>query len=120
MAIAGPDVDEMIIGAASAQEFEQVSGFKPFPSEWVQETMKEFGVVLGASYEGYEEQLMSMLQEIENWRNPQGVEKKLGVKSGGKGCRELRNLIKNINYNVGSTKKRGNTKDRGLVCYPCS
>ncbi|GMY14815.1 hypothetical protein FCV25MIE_10054 [Fagus crenata] len=33
LAIAGPDVDEMIIEATSAQEFEQVSGFKPFPSK---------------------------------------------------------------------------------------
>ena len=120
LAIAGPDVSEMIIGDVSALEFEQVSGIKLSPSEWVQETMKEFGVVLGASYEGYKEQLMSMLQEIENRRNPQEVEKKLGVKSGGKGCRELRNLISNINYDGGSAKKRGNTRDKGLVCYPCS
>ena len=82
--------------------------------------MKEFGVVLGASYEGYEDQLMSMLQEIENRRNPQGGEKKLRVKSGGKGNRVLRNLISNINDDVGSAKKRGNTKGKGLVCYPCS
>jgi hypothetical protein len=70
LAIAGPDVDEMITGDVSAPKFEQVSGIKLSPSEWVQETMKEFGVVLGASYEGYEEQLMSMLQEIESRRNP--------------------------------------------------
>jgi hypothetical protein len=120
LAIAGPPEGEMITGDVCTQEFEQVSGFKPSPSEWVQDTMKEFGVVLGASYEGYKEQLMSMLQEIENRRNPQGVEKKLGVKPGGKGSRELRNLISNINYDVGSAKKRGNTRDKGLVCYPCS
>jgi hypothetical protein len=116
LAIAAPAVGEMVTGDVSAQEFEQVSGFQPPPSDWVQETMKEFGLVLGASYEGYEEQLMSMLQEIENRRTHQGVEKKLGGKSGGKGSRELRNLISNINYDVVSAKKRGNTRDKGLVC----
>ena len=82
--------------------------------------MTAFGLVLGASFEGYEEQLLSILQDIEQRRNNQGVEKVKGVKSGGKGSRELRNLISNINYDVGSAKKRGTTRDKGLICSPCN
>ena len=63
---------------------------------------------------------MSILQDIENQRNQQGVEKVKGAKIGGKGSRELRNLISNINYDGGSARKRVTTRDNGLVCYPCS
>ena len=33
--------------------------------EWVSEKMQEFGVVLGASYEGYEDRVLALLCAIE-------------------------------------------------------
>jgi hypothetical protein len=38
-------------------------------SKWVLETLTEFGIVLGASFEGYEEELTKILQDIEEEEN---------------------------------------------------
>ncbi len=107
-------------GAVLTHSLTQATRVASTPSDWVSESMTAFGLVLGASFEGYEEQLLSILQDIEQRRNNQGVEKVKGVKSGGKGSRELHNLISNINYDVGLAKKRGTTRDKGLVCSSCS
>ncbi len=80
----------------------------------------KFGLVLGASFEGYEEELRDILMAIEHCRNQQGVEKKKGAKLGGKGNRELKNLISHINFDNKLAKNRGNTREIGIVCYPCS
>uniref|UniRef100_A0A2N9H2I2 Endonuclease/exonuclease/phosphatase domain-containing protein n=1 Tax=Fagus sylvatica TaxID=28930 RepID=A0A2N9H2I2_FAGSY len=101
-------------GAVLTHSLTQATRVASTPSDWVSESMTAFGLVLGASFEGYEEQLLSILQDIEQRRNNQGVEKVKGVKSGGKGSRELHNLISNINYDVGLAKKRGTTRDKGL------
>ena len=68
---------------AKAHNLNQGSRISSPLLDWVLETMSEFGSVLGASFEGYKEQLLSMLQDIEKRRNQQGVEKNLGVKSKG-------------------------------------
>uniref|UniRef100_A0A2N9FKE1 Uncharacterized protein n=1 Tax=Fagus sylvatica TaxID=28930 RepID=A0A2N9FKE1_FAGSY len=76
------------------------------------ETLKEFGLVLGASFEEFEEELTQLLQNIEGRRN-QNLTKgeawpKL-LKSVGKGSRELKNLVCTVNYEAGSAKNRGQT-----------
>jgi hypothetical protein len=82
--------------------------------------MTEFEIVLGAFFEGYEEELMGILKAIEDRRNQQGKDNKKVSKSGGKGSRELKNLISHINYEKGPAKNRGNIRERGMVCSPCS
>lgn len=89
-------------------------------SPWVLETLIVFGIVLGTSFEGYEEELMGILKGIEERRNQQGKDKKKVNKLGGKGSRELKNLINHINYDNGSAKSSGNLRERGMVCSPCS
>ena len=123
LAMAGPcsDAATVKIDRGVCTHFlSQDTGIAFTPSDWVSETLIAFGIVMGASFEGHEEQIMSILQDIENRRNQQGVEKVKGAKTGGKGSRELRNLISKINYDGGSARKRGTTRDKGLVCYPCS
>ncbi len=123
LAMAGPGPDAVTAksdGEVCPHTLPQDTGMASAPSEWVSETMTAFGIVMGASFEGHEEQIMSILQDIKNRRNQQGAGKVKGAKTGGKGSRELRNLISNINYDGGSARKRGTTSDKGLMCYPCS
>ncbi len=51
---------------------------------------------------------MGILKGIEERRNQQGKDKKKVNKLGGKGSRELKNLINHINYDNGSAKSSGN------------
>jgi hypothetical protein len=44
---------------------------------------------------------------------------KKDVKSGGKGSRELKNLVSTINYEARSAKNRGQ-RERGMPLYLCS
>ena len=83
-------------------------------SEWVEEKMQEFGVVLGASYEGFEDRVMALLCEIE----AESRLTKSGVVSGkgkSKVPRELRNLISNVNYEGGSTRRTTSVSGRALM-----
>ncbi len=63
--------------------------------------LKKIGKVMGASYEGNEDVVIMLLQNIEAWRIQKGKRENL-VKRGGlsapKGLRELRGLIGNVNY----------------------
>uniref|UniRef100_A0A2N9GX79 Reverse transcriptase domain-containing protein n=1 Tax=Fagus sylvatica TaxID=28930 RepID=A0A2N9GX79_FAGSY len=116
LAMAGPCSDAATVKIdreVCTHSLSQDTGMAFTPSDWVSETLIAFGIVMGASFEGHEEQIMSILQDIENRRNQQGVEKVKGAKTGGKGSRELRNLISNINYDGGSARKRGTTRDKG-------
>uniref|UniRef100_A0A2N9FPT0 Reverse transcriptase domain-containing protein n=1 Tax=Fagus sylvatica TaxID=28930 RepID=A0A2N9FPT0_FAGSY len=84
----------------------------------VLEQFQEFGRELGVSFEGFEEELLILLKAIEDRRNshsgPGGDRKKM-QKSGGKGSRELKNLISTINYNAGGSKNRGSSRERAFV-----
>uniref|UniRef100_A0A2N9E244 Uncharacterized protein n=1 Tax=Fagus sylvatica TaxID=28930 RepID=A0A2N9E244_FAGSY len=87
------------------------------PSKWVLEKLKEFGIVLGASYEGFEEEIMCLLKCIEDKRNQQpcqvadqkGLNKEettSGLKFAADGCLKERivvelektNLLKEISW----------------------
>lgn len=91
-------------------------------SEWVLETLTKFGIVLGASFEGYEEELITILQFIKD-RRKQNMTKddawKKMMKLGGKGSRELKNLVCTINYEAGSARKRGQ-REGGMPLSLCS
>jgi hypothetical protein len=75
---------------------------------------------LGVSFEGFEEELLILLKTIEDRRNSHsgtvGDRKKM-QKSGGKGSRELKNLISTINYDAGGSKNRGLSRKRALSVY---
>ena len=83
-------------------------------SEWVTEKMQEFGVVLGASYVGFEDRVLALLREIEaesRMVKPGGA----SVKEKSRVPRELRNLISNMNYDGGSTRRTTSASGRALM-----
>ena len=97
---------------------EQIASERAPPSEWALGELQRFRDVLGASYVGYEMEIMDLLMEIDARR--QQVAREEGVKSdptkfGGKGSWELKNLMSTINYDYGSTKCRNHNRDRVLV-----
>uniref|UniRef100_A0A2N9H1T5 Reverse transcriptase domain-containing protein n=1 Tax=Fagus sylvatica TaxID=28930 RepID=A0A2N9H1T5_FAGSY len=74
-------------------------------SEWVSNQLKEFGLVLGASFNGFEDKIMELLMNIE-------ASYSFGPKDGALHCRkgeksrvprELRNLISGVNYAGGAS-----------------
>ena len=83
-------------------------------SEWVMEKLQEFGVVLGASYVGFEDRVLALPCEIE-------AESKIVKLAGASGKvksrvpRELRNLISNVNYDGGSTRRTTLASGRALI-----
>jgi hypothetical protein len=83
-------------------------------SEWVMEKMQEFGVVLGASYVGFEDRVLALLREIEaesRMMKPGGA----SVKEKSRVPRELRNLISNVNYDGDSTRRTTSASGRALM-----
>ncbi len=80
-------------------------------SDWVSGKMIEFGEFLGATYEGYEDRVMTLLSDIEASTdiNITTTEAKSKL------SRELKNLISNINYEGGSSKQRTSNKGRALM-----
>ena len=84
LAMAESDWD--ITGVSTAPNLGDCDEPQP-KSKWVLETLTEFGLVLGASFEGYEEELTKILQDIEEKRKQKGgmddIRKK-AMKSGGK------------------------------------
>ncbi len=110
LAVAFPTVE------ASKVQVDSVSANQGAPedirgpqSEWVSEKMKEFGVVLGASYEGFEDRVLALLCAIEA---KSGITKP-GVVSGKKKSRvprELQNLISKVNYDGGSTRTTSSSR----------
>jgi hypothetical protein len=83
-------------------------------SDWVMEKMEEFGVVLGASYVGFEDRVLALLREIEA---ETGGSKPGGVpgKEKSRVSRELRNLISNVNYDGGSSRRTTSASGRALM-----
>ncbi len=75
------------------------------PSKWVMGRYQEFREYLGASYEGYEEEVITMLKAIDAIRSQQPKYNEINLKvakSGGRGSRELKGLMITVNYNIGS------------------
>ena len=80
--------------------------------------MKEFGEYLGASYEGFEDRVTRLLCEIEA---SMGITRCTGegppqaiVVAKPRVNRELRNLISNVNYEGGSSRRGTSTSGRAL------
>ncbi len=86
----------------------------PNPSVWAEENYQEFGAFLGVSYEGYEEEIISLLKAIDARRSQQTRDNGKIAKSGGKGSRELKSLITTVNYETGSSRRKGDPRDRVL------
>ncbi len=116
LAVAYPAMEsngESVVQEVSVQR--EVPEVLPRPqSDWVMEKMEEFGVVLGASYVGFEDRVLALLREIEaktGGSQPGGVPGK--VKS--RVSRELRNLISNVNYDGGSSRRTTSASGRALM-----
>uniref|UniRef100_A0A2N9IH31 Reverse transcriptase domain-containing protein n=1 Tax=Fagus sylvatica TaxID=28930 RepID=A0A2N9IH31_FAGSY len=98
----------------STEELVKVGFYQNPPSDWVMDQMKAFGELVGASYEGYEEEVISLLQKIE-LRRPQprarAPSQHRGSQSASRGLRELRGLVSSVNYD---------SKISVFVCAICS
>jgi hypothetical protein len=78
----------------------------PEVSTWALEKYEEFGAYLGASYEGYEAEVMNLLCAIDRSgrKEDNGLTPKPATTK--KGTRELKNLVSTINYEGGSSKRQ--------------
>lgn len=88
------------------------------PFKWVMGQLKEFRRVVGASYEGYEAEIIVLLQNIEARQHQQGagaMTQKQGGHSASRGQRELRGLISSVNYNSRPTDSQRNSRERVLM-----
>ena len=86
-------------------------------SEWVLGKYHEFGEYIGASYEGYEEEVLNLLRSIDvrTPTQPRNKECTLkGEKQGGRGSRELKGLLSSINYDNVSAWRRMDPQERVL------
>ena len=88
-------------------------------SDWGLSKLKEFGEYLGASYEGFEDRVTRLLCEIEA---STGITRCTGtgtsqaiVAAKPKVNRELRNLISNVNYEGGSSRRSTSTSGRAMT-----
>ena len=75
-------------------------------SDWALEKYADFGAYLGASYEGYETEVMNLLCAIDRLgrKEDTGLTSKPATTK--KGTRELKNLVSTINYEGGSSKRQ--------------
>ncbi len=87
------------------------------PSEWILGKYQEFGEYIGASYEGYEEEVLNLLESIDARRPNQPRNKdstSKGAKPRGRCSRELKGLLSCINYDTGSARRRIDPRERVL------
>ena len=107
-----------LLEASSMQDIPKIGFYQNPPSEWVMGQMKAFGELVGASYESYEEEVISLLQKIE-LRRPQSrtraPSQHRGGQSASKGLRELRGLVSSVNYDSKITDSRRNTRERAMM-----
>ena len=77
------------------------------PSDCVSEKYQEFGEYLGASYEGYESEVMGLLRAIESGfkKKDRALVTPKAPSKPSRGARELKNLVSSINYEGGSSKR---------------
>jgi hypothetical protein len=88
------------------------------PSDWVMGQLKKVGKALGASYEGNEEVVMQMLQNIEARKIRKGVfgqSSKCKRQLVSKGQRELRGLVSTINYEPRTPESPRFPRERALL-----
>ncbi len=52
----------------SSEEKPSLEFYQNPPSDWVLDHMKAFGSLVGASYEGYEDEVIALLQKIDSRR----------------------------------------------------
>ena len=88
-------------------------------SDWGLNKLKEFGEYLGASYDGFEDRVMTLLCEIEASTgvtrvNGDGLQQSIVVAKP-RVHRELRNLISNVNYEGGSSRRNTSTRGRAML-----
>jgi hypothetical protein len=106
-----------LLEATSMPNIPEIGFYQNPPSDWVMGQMKAFGESVGASYEGYEEEVIS-LQKIE-LRRPQprarAPSQHRGSQSASKGLRELRGLVSSVNYDSKITDSRRNTRERVMM-----
>ena len=97
---------------------EKVKDHTKTQSEWVNDKMQEFGLYLGASYEGFEDRVMKLLRDIEAasgssvWRD---CEQQSNLAVSPRVSRELHNLITNVYYAGGSSKRNTANSRRALM-----
>jgi hypothetical protein len=107
-----------LLDVPSTTETPRIGFYQNPPSEWVMSQMKAFGELVGASYEGYEKEVISILQKIE-MRRPQpkarDPSKHRGSQSASRGLRELRGLVSSVNYDTKVTDSRRNTRERVMM-----
>ena len=107
-----------LLEATSMPEIPEIGFYQNPPSEWVLGQMKSFGESVGASYEGYEEEVISLLQKIE-LRRPQprarAPSQHRGSQSSSKGLRELWGLVSSVNYDSKITDSHRNTRERVMM-----
>ena len=87
-------------------------------SEWVRGKYHEFREYLGASYEGYEAEVLNLLKSIDARRPQQPQDKESAMKeakSGGRGNRELKGLLSSMNYDTGTARRRIDPRERVLA-----
>uniref|UniRef100_A0A2N9G614 Uncharacterized protein n=1 Tax=Fagus sylvatica TaxID=28930 RepID=A0A2N9G614_FAGSY len=107
-----------LLEASSMQDIPKIGFYQNPPSEWVMGQMKAFGELVGASYEGYEEEVISLFQKIE-LRRPQSrtraPSQHRGGQSASKGLRELRGLVSSVNYDSKITDSHKCLRMRNLI-----
>lgn len=80
---------------------------KPKPSDRVLKMLKGFGKLVGASYEGYEDKVIDLLVAIDAHRQ-QGVSgSRRSTSSGKRGSKELKCLIRIVNYEHKELSSKG-------------
>jgi hypothetical protein len=87
-------------------------------SDWVMGHLKKVGKALGASYEGNEEIVIGLLQDIEARRIPKDPSESLlkrGRPSAIKGLRELKGLVSTVNYEPRTPESRRSSRERALI-----
>uniref|UniRef100_A0A2N9I916 Reverse transcriptase domain-containing protein n=1 Tax=Fagus sylvatica TaxID=28930 RepID=A0A2N9I916_FAGSY len=85
------------------------------PSDWVLRKEKGVGIILGASYEGYEQAVITLLMDIEArhiQRKAVMVETRSHTNSGKKCSRELKGLVNLVNYEARHSKE---AKGKGSI-----
>jgi hypothetical protein len=115
LAMVAPHVEDHDM---ETRETPRVGFYQNPPSDWVLSQMKEFGKCVGASYEGYEDEIIALLQKIEARRPPQKQKvpsQKGGTQSANRGQRELRGLQSSVNYDVRRSVGCRNNRERALI-----
>ncbi|GMY18770.1 NADPH-dependent thioredoxin reductase 3-like isoform X2, partial [Fagus crenata] len=120
LAITYPTVEEgveQIAQADGSRVHVLLATLKGQQSEWVSDQLKEFGLILGASFNGFEDKIMELLMNIEASYSSGPKEDASHCRKGEKSRvpRELHNLISGVNYAGGSSRRNSTTSERALM-----